>query len=54
MSDIDIYINGGFEPDEVEEEIEAIDQVFVPTIPGKCTAWNSDKVTFDVSIVHMW
>ena len=33
MSDIDIYINGGFEPEDEEEiqaEIQAIDQVFVP------------------------
>ena len=38
LSDIDIYINGGFEPEdeeEIEAQIQAIDQVFVPTVPGK-------------------
>lgn len=38
LSDIDIYINGGFEPEdeeEIEAQIEAIDQVFVPTVPGE-------------------
>ena len=35
LSDIDIYINGGFEPEEVEIEIDAIDEIFVPTNQGK-------------------
>ena len=38
LSDIDIYINGGFEPEdeeEIEAQIEAIDQVFVPTVHGR-------------------
>ena len=34
MSDIDIYINGGLELEEVEVEINAIDQEFVPTSQG--------------------
>ena len=34
LSDIDIYINGGFEPEEVEIEIDAIDEIFVPTNQG--------------------
>ena len=36
VSDIDIYINGGLELEEVEVEIKAIDQEFVPTVQGKC------------------
>ena len=34
VSDIDIYINGGLELEEVEVEINAIDQEFVPTSQG--------------------
>lgn len=37
-SDIDIYINGGFEPEDEEEleaEIGAIDQIFVPPVQCK-------------------
>ena len=34
VSDIDIYINGGLELEEVEVEIKAIDQEFVPTVQG--------------------
>ena len=41
LSDIDIYINGGFEPEEVEIEIDAIDEIFVPTNQGKVLRGNS-------------
>ena len=34
LSDLDIYMNGGYEPEEVEAEIEAVDQFFVPTHEG--------------------
>ena len=34
VSDIDIYINGGLELEEVEVEINAIDQEFVPASQG--------------------
>ena len=34
MSDIDIFINGGLELEEVEVEIKAIDQEFVPKSQG--------------------
>ena len=42
VSDIDIYINGGLELEEVEVEIKAIDQEFVPTVQGKCIRFASD------------
>ena len=42
VSDIDIYINGGLELEEVEVEIKAIDQEFVPTVQGKCIKFASD------------
>ena len=46
LSDIDIYINGGFEPEEVEIEIDAIDEIFVPTNQGKTPIW------FKYRIIH--
>jgi len=39
VSDIDIYINGGLELEEVEVEIKAIDQEFVPTVQGIYTVF---------------
>ena len=35
MSDLDVYMNGGYDPEEVDAEIEAVDQFFVPTHEGK-------------------
>ena len=34
LSDIDILVNGGLELEEVEIEIKATDEVFVPTAEG--------------------
>ena len=34
LIDLDIYMSGGYEPEEVEAEIEAVDQFFVPTHEG--------------------
>ena len=42
VSDIDIYINGGLELEEVEVEIKAIDQEFVPTVQGTCIKFATD------------
>ena len=44
MSDIDIYINGGLELEEVEVEIKAIDHEFVPSIQGTYILHNSSLV----------
>ena len=35
LSDIDILVNGGLELEEVEIEIKATDEAFVPTTEGK-------------------
>ena len=35
LSDLDVYMSGGYEPEEVDAEIEAVDQFFVPTHEGK-------------------
>ena len=35
LSDLDVYMSGGYEPEEVDAEIEAVDQFFVPTLEGK-------------------
>ena len=42
LSDIDILVNGGLELEEVEIEIKATDEAFVPTTEGKSRFyWNT-------------
>ena len=54
LSDIDIYINGGFEPEEVEIEIDAIDEIFVPTNQGKTPISFKYRISKYIHPIKSW